>query len=65
MKGAQVLGTDWLYASGAISREAWQRLRPPSSPTDGLTDRLTRHEVTLEGFLRILAEPASTTGRPE
>lgn len=63
----RALGTDWLYASGALSRAEWKRLRPTDplagSPLDVLTDRYARKDVSREEFLQILADLTATAGR--
>ena len=62
---ARAIGTDWLYASGALSREDWRRLRPTDplagSPLDVLTDRYSRKDISREEFLQMLADLTTVT----
>ncbi len=53
--------TDWLYASGAISREDWRRLRP-SDPVGVLWARYARQEISREEFLKILGDLTGPVG---
>lgn len=62
---ARAINTDWLYASGALSRAEWQRLRPTDplagSPLDVLTDRYSRKDISRQEFLQILADLTTVT----
>lgn len=62
---ARAINTDWLYASGALSRAEWQRLRPTDplagSPLDVLTDRYSRKDISRQEFLQILSDLTTVT----
>ena len=62
---ARAINTDWLYASGALSRAEWQRLRHTDphagSPLDVLTDRYSRKDISRQEFLQILSDLTTVT----